>query len=549
MNTSTHTPVLIVGAGPVGLATAYVLGMHGVRSTVCEQYESINPHPRAHVVNTRSMELLRAWGIADSIATDAVDPRWMLNIVWRTTVAGEELGRINLAAGPQANVERRLDASPVMVTSCAQDRVQQHLLDAVRRQGLATVRYGTRVTSVEDTGDRVDVAVESSSGTEKLHADYLVAGDGAGGEIRAGLGIGTEGLPEFGHQLNIYFHADLTEWMGNDPALLIWALNSESPGVFIGMDGVRRWTFNCAFDPTAESVAEYTPERCTELIRTAAGVPDLAVDVQSVGTWALAARTATRYRAGRVFLAGDAAHQFPPTGGLGMNTGLVDADNLAWKLAAVVNGWAPDALLDTYEAERRPVAVHNTEHSVANALKMSEAGIGPDTVDVASRLESADPAVATAERERLALSIPDQRPHFDDLDQEIGYVYGGDGNPAVVDSVVVGARLPHGWIECEGEPISTLDLVRPGFTLVAGPSGVGWAAAFADLAAGDFPGQALVVGREIDPGDADPFGIGEFGAVLIRPDGHVAWHTTALPADPRSALAAVLAAARSMTAS
>ncbi|MZG16359.1 monooxygenase [Streptomyces sp. SID5914] len=522
--------VLIIGAGPVGLATAYVLGRHGVPSVVCERHPGINPHPRAHVVNTRSMELLRSWGIADAVQADAVDPAWMVNVLWKQTLAGSELGRINLADMPEDQLIARVNASPVMIASCAQDRVERHLLAAVRAQGMATVRYDSAVTAVADTGDGVEVTVND---TERLRGTHVVAADGAGGTTRADLGIGMKGQPDLGRMLNIYFHADLSPWTDKDPALLIWILNSAASGVFIGMDGKRRWTFQRPLAPGGEDLADYPPDRCAVLIRTAIGVPGLDVEVQSVGTWTMSAMTATRYRSGRIFLAGDAAHQFPPTGGFGMNTGLADADNIAWKLAAVINGWADEALLDTYESERRPVALANTDFSVNNAVRMLEAGIGPSAFEVGARLE--DPATATAERARLARVIPLQRGHFDALPHDLGYRYTGpaaDIPARFTPEPVPGARLPHLWMPVEGSLVSLHDLLTTGFTLFTGQSGRAWTQAFSTVAA-DIPGHTVTA-------PLDQLGLGAGAALLVRPDGHIAWRADDVPDDPPAALQAAL---------
>ncbi|RYF61880.1 MAG: monooxygenase [Comamonadaceae bacterium] len=529
------TPVLIIGGGPVGLATAYVLGMHGVRSIVCDQHESINPHPRAHVVNTRSMELMRAWGIADAIKNDAIHLPSGLRYVWKQTISGEEFGWIGLEDAPEAHRSRRQHASPEVKTSCAQDRVQQHLLDAVCAQDMATVRYSSRVIGLDETGDGVTATIDSEKGSELVEVRYVVAADGASGKTRERLGIGQSSRPPFGHQINVYFHADLSPWTKPDHSVLFWVINTRCPGVFIGMDGKRRWTFNFGYDPSVEDIRDYTSERCAGLIRSAVGVPELDIDVKSIGTWSLAARTAERYRLGRVFLAGDAAHQFPPTGGLGMNTGIADADNLAWKLAAVINGWASESLLDTYEAERRPIAVRNAESSVLNAIKMADAGLGPNTQGVARRLESSDTAIAAAERKRLASVIPTQHLHFDDLDKEIGYVYGySDSSRPGVDPLsvaVVGGRLPHVWVTRAGNQLSTLDLLIPGFTLIAGVDGTPWAKAVTGLST-EVPVQTLVAGVDFEFGSSNALGLPDSGAVLVRPDGHIAWRAESLPPDP-----------------
>ncbi|MEE6169667.1 MULTISPECIES: FAD-dependent monooxygenase [unclassified Mycolicibacterium] len=517
-------PVIIIGAGPTGLATAYVLGRYGVRSIVCDQHDGVNPHPRAHVVNTRSMELLRNWGIHDEVMTDAIGFHTGISILWKHTIAGEEFGRIELADAPPEVLARRLDASPVTIGSCAQDRVQERLLAAVRASGMTEVRYRTKVTGIEDRGDEVAVQVESDGNRETLTATYLVNAEGAAGKLRNSLDIDVEGVPEFGQQINMYFHADLSKWTDQESELLFWVLNTGCPGVFIRL-GENRWTFHTGYDPDQSTVADYTPDRCRDLIRAAVGAPDLEIDMHSVGTWVLGASTAVQYRKGRIFLVGDAAHQFPPTGGLGMNTGLVDADNLGWKLAAVLQGWAAESLLDTYEAERRPVALANAESSLLNAMKMADAGIGPNTMAVAAKLESSDPEVAAAERVRMAAAVPQQRPQFDYLELELGYVYGvkpGCSDTDPITTPVVGGRIPHRWLSQGGNRISTLDLIGAGFVLFAGPDGAAWVDGLHGRQL-QIPLQAYLLGRDLVPLEGQPSGREGDWAILVRPDGHIAW--------------------------
>ncbi|MFI9616482.1 FAD-dependent monooxygenase [Streptomyces sp. NPDC052023] len=557
-------PVVIIGAGPVGLATALVLGRHGVASVVVEQHEGINPHPRAHVVNTRSMELLRQWGISEAVQDDAVDPQRMLNILWKDTLAGEEFGRVSLTDAAEEEILHRLAASPVMAASCAQDRVQQHLLDAVMAQGLTDVRFATRATEVEQHTDGVRVTVEDAAGRRGMHAQYLVAADGAHSRTREQAGVRWTGGRTISQQINIYFHADLSPWTEESPAAIVWTVNSKAGGVFISMDGERRWTFNRNVDLAVESLADYSPQRCADLLRAASGIADLEPEVRAVGPWVLSTQAADRYRNGRIMLVGDAAHCFPPTGGFGMNTGLADADNLGWKLAAVINGWAPVRLLDTYETERRPVALSNAEHSVSNALRLAETGLGPAGAEVVARLESDHAPTRAAERERLGSAIPAQRRHFDALNQEIGYSYEhsplvtGDGTPAprgadpardYTPSARPGSRLAHAWIEHRGTPASTLDLLGPGFTLLTGPDGDPWVRVL-EKCRSAVPARALVIGDDI----ADPtgaclplFGIGSDGAVLVRPDGHVAWRAAGLDDSTVTDLVAALAVATGHT--
>lgn len=516
------SPVAIIGAGPAGLATAYVLGRYGIRSVIFERFTGVNPHPRAHVVNTRTMELFRAWGIADAVEADAIGHNFMRHVTWKHTMAGEEFGCIDLDDMPQPELTRRAHASPTRTVSCAQDRVQTHLLNALRVQGMSEVRFGTSVMDVQDHGDTV--AVHTDGGTE--YAEYAVAAVGASATSCTWLNVDWGEPISLAHHINVYFHADIATRAGVDPSILTWVLNTESAGALIAMDGKLRWTYNFSYDPAAESLTEFTHERCRQLVRNAIGIPGLDVDVKSVGAWNLSLRTATHYRDGRILLVGDAAHQFPPTGGYGMNTGLADADNLGWKLAAVMNGWAPPDLLDSYESDRRPVALDNGRFSLTNAIKMTEAGVGPQTLQVAALLESGDPEVAQSAREALARAIPEQREHFRCLDQEIGYVYGSSGPPRASvfppDQGAVGGRLPHAWVSSYGQEVSTLDLLAPGLTLIVGPDAQSWLAAW-NL--NDAPGRVLQIGIDLHTLGDDPLGIGQDGAILVRPDGHIAWRT------------------------
>ncbi|WP_231743570.1 FAD-dependent monooxygenase [Mycobacterium sp. GA-2829] len=531
--------VAIVGAGPVGLTLAHVLGQFGIRSTLFERFPGVNPHPRAHVVNTRTMELFRSIGIADRVQREAFAGETSRRIEWRHTLTGEEFGHLWWADPP---TDGRRDYSPTRRVSCPQDRVQRHLLDAVRAQGMSTIRFRTPVVDVVERDGTIDVLTGPEPATTSF--DYVVAAVGSAASSCGWLPADSRTALTLGQQINIYFHADLRSHLGTDLSVLTWLLNTAAPGVMIAMDGRERWTFNFGIDTAVESVADYPAERCVEIVRAATGIADLEVDVKSVGTWALCMRIAERYRQGRIFLAGDAAHQFPPTGGYGMNTGLADAVNLGWKLAAVIQGWAPERLLDSYEAERRPVAVDNGNFSLTNAIKMAEAGIGPRTPEVAAALESDDPETAAAARSSLAAAIPEQRAHFVDLDQEIGYTYGVATAPHAAvfppDHGVVGGRLPHAWVRCAGARMSTVDLAGPGLTLVAGTQATDWIEAW-HTGRGAIPGRALRVGVDVDTSGVDVFGIGAHGAVLIRPDGHIGWRTTTSGDELRAVLDEVLA--------
>ena len=201
-------------------------------------------------------------------------------------------------------------------------------------------------------------------------AAWVVGCDGAASTTRRLAGIPMEGPEALAHVVGIYFHADLESLAVERPAVLYWTIDEEVPGTFIALDGSQRWVFHAAWDTERSSIESYSEERCREILRRAIGL-DVKTEIRSVRPWTMTAQVAARYREGRVLVAGDAAHRFPPTGGFGMNTGVQDAHNLAWKLAAVLGGQAGPQLLDSYESERRPVGQGNCDWSARNAMGLA----------------------------------------------------------------------------------------------------------------------------------------------------------------------------------
>lgn len=546
--TPADVPVLIVGGGPTGLSLSLLLSRAGVRSILVERHPGTTDHPRAHVVATRTMELFRQWGVDEAVIAEALPVEQAGQIRWATTLAGEELGRIDLAGDPD-RLTARLEASPTFTVSCAQDRVEPALARRARAAAEAVgseLRFSTRAELLGNDADGATFRLHPDDGAPTtVRARYAVAADGAKSPLRSALGIAMEGHGTLGHHINTYFTADLTPWVGKSTGVLHWIIATDISGVFIALDGDRRWCFNSPYDPDAgERPEDFTPERCAARVRAAVGDPTVEVDVRSVRPWAMDADVAARYREASVLLAGDAAHTFPPTGGLGMNTGIQDVHNLAWKLALVLAGVSADSLLDTYDAERRPVARSNTDHSVVNAIGASSTGIGPTAESVAATLAAGGPE-ADAERERLTGAIADQRAHFDFLGQDLGFAYTDgalvpDGTPeepssggTFVPSARPGARAPHLWIDRDGQRVSTLDLFDGGFTLLAPPTATGWIDQTAAVT-GPRPLSVVSIGEGGDAADPeDRFGdlyrTGPSGAVLVRPDGHVAWRTASPP--------------------
>jgi 2-polyprenyl-6-methoxyphenol hydroxylase-like FAD-dependent oxidoreductase len=422
---------------------------------------------------------------------------------------------------------------------CAQDDLEPVLRAHAESLAPGRLRFSTELIDFRQDAEHVGATLREDGDETTVRARYLVAADGARSRVREALGIAMQGTAGLYRSINVLLRADLTPWVADRPAALYFI---EQPGLkatFLTINGVNRWGFLINNLPLNGAADEYSAERCAAIIRQAAGVPDLDVEILGAVPWVAAAQVAERYRDGRVFLAGDAAHHMPPTGGFGMNTGVQDVHNLAWKLHAVLRGWAGPELLASYEDERLPYGRAITEQSLANARSLG-------------RGESLDPAAPAAGM--LA------RPEFLN---ELGMIFGAsytssaivpDGTPPVVVANPVtdyvptarpGARAPHVWLERDGSRLSTLDLFGHGFVLLTG-AGAAWREAAEGVAMDlGVPLAAFAVGLGGDLGDPDKrwaaaYGVGSDGAVLVRPDGHVGWRSSAGPSQPRAQVARAL---------
>jgi 2-polyprenyl-6-methoxyphenol hydroxylase-like FAD-dependent oxidoreductase len=512
--------VLVVGAGPVGLTAAILLGRLGVSTLLVERHPGTSVHPKARAINARTMEIFRQCGVEEAVRAAGLPPERARFIVWARSLAGEELER----RIPWRAREDVALVSPVRNCLCAQDDLEPVLRRHAEDLPHVALRFETELRSFQTDADGVTATVAGPAGESRVRARYLVAADGARSRVREALGIAMHGTPALYRSINVLLHADLTPWVAHRPAALYFI---EQPGLkatFLTINGVNRWGFLINNLPPDGADDEYTPEQCAAIVRRAAGIPDLPVEIVGAVPWVAAAQVAERYRRGRVFLAGDAAHHMPPTGGFGLNAGVQDVHNLAWKLAAVLQGRAGEPLLATYEDERLPYGRAITEQSLINARSLGRGG--PEV--------SSAPAAALARPEYL---------------NELGMIFGAaydssavvpDGTPPpevanpVTDyrpSARPGARAPHAWLERGGVRVSTLDLLGDRFVLLAGADGGAWcAAARAAAVALRTPLQAFTVGPGGDLPDPDGHWAGAWdvdraGAVLVRPDGHVAWRS------------------------
>lgn len=520
--------VLVVGAGPAGLATAHWLRAWGIDVVVVERHTAPREHPQATMVNTRTTEILRFLGLSDPVLAESTTLESSSRVTFLADLAGTEVGRIEIIP----NTEKLMDfarQSPTLPVICPQRRLQQ----VMARSLAPTVDLlpGCEATTIAATDDtvRVDCVDAERDKSYRFESDFVVLADGLHSALREQVGIGTQAGPQLGTLLDIHFTADLRKLTADRESVLYWILRPEVSGVLITVSPeVGDWLLEVPL--AAGATWDQLRGDHLGLLRTAIGA-DVDVAVRGSRTWSMSSTMALDWAdaTNRVFVIGDSAHTFAPTGGFGMNTGIQDGHNLAWKIAGVLRGWAARSLLASYETERRPVAEFNARRSADNARAMWA------LLSRAAPL-MADPSRGDEIGATLSAEIASQRPHFDFSGQALGFRYGSD--PVVSDvvtylpEVTSGARAPHFWLGGERSRVSTLDLTTTSFGLFTGSAA---AAEWADAA-----GYVQVVGstplnhhavfdraRPSAAAKSDPtgamiaaYGITGRAAVLVRPDGH-----------------------------
>ncbi|WP_424217606.1 FAD-dependent monooxygenase (plasmid) [Streptomyces sp. BI20] len=544
-----HPPVAVVGGGPVGLMLALLLDHHGVASVVLEAEDGPAAEPRGSTHGARTMEHYRRLGLADRIRALGLPGGHDAGITFLTRYGGRLLAHLPhpgadaaraavAAAGPTDQVPEPLHRANQMYV--------EHLLwEHAATRPRITLRPGTRVTDLTQDADSVLLTLVDRTGTSTLRASHAAGCDGGQGPVRRALGIRYTGEGSLdqdvlgrrataAHLLIPGLHERL---LGARAAWSNWVFNAELALNLISLDGADRFfLLSSSVDPdTADD------EQIADLVRRAAGT-DLDVRVLSRRAWTPgAALVAESFGTGRIWLAGDAAHLFTPNGGFGMNTGVDDAANLAWKLAAAVQGWAGPHLLPSYEAERRPVALRNTAAA-------RELGSGLGAVERPPTLEQDTPE-GRAARDRVGKQLAEYgRLTLDTLGVQLGARYdhspvvdaGGDTPPpdaftSYTPSGVPGGRAPHLWLgAAHGPGDSLFDHLGPGFTLLALCPLHQETAALEEAA--EARGVPLAVLRVPTPAARELHGR-DF--VLIRPDQHIAWRGNRLPRDPDRLLAKV----------
>jgi 2,4-dichlorophenol 6-monooxygenase len=560
-----ETDVLVVGSGPAGASAALFLASYGTKTLVVTKYGNLSDTPRAHITNQRTMETLRDMGLEERLMREATPWPLMSNTTYCTSLAGDELGRV-----PSWGTDTRRHAdyelqSPCTMLDAPQTITEPVIMQAAQARG-AKVRFDTEYLSHTQDDSGVTTTVRDRlTGTEyTIRSKYLVGGDGARSKVAADLDLPFEGPGAVGGALGIIFEADLSRFVAHRPSVLYWMVQpgAEKEGVGLGVlrmikpwhEWMLMWGYEAAAGPP-----EFTEEFVRELAVKLVGTEDFEMHVTATSPWTVNHHFATTIAKGRVFCVGDAVHRHPPTNGLGSNTSIQDSYNLAWKLHHVLQGLAAAPLLDSYDAERAPVA-----RQIVERANLSIA----DTGRILAALDVADTTEAGTLERQLALRTapgPEGEKIRDALREAIAYksyefnAHGVEHNHRYASTAVVpdgtamppyqrdpelyaqpttwpGAKLPHTWVTRDGHRVSTLDLAGHGaFSIWTGIGGEAWlAAAEALTAENGLPITPVKVGPK--QAYEDPYGtwaelreIEDGGVLLVRPDLYVAARQLAAP--------------------
>ncbi|MDP3264598.1 MAG: FAD-dependent monooxygenase [Tabrizicola sp.] len=578
MTADITTDVLVIGTGPAGSATAALLASYGVEVMVVNRYRWLSNTPRAHITNQRTMEVLRDLGheVEAEAMIHATPQDLMGNNVFCESLAGEELGRMQSWGTAPLSKAEHLMSSPCEMNDLPQTFMEPILFKTACARG-AQARMSTEYLShVQDDDGVTTTCRDRLTGKDfTVRSKFLVGADGGNSLVAEHLGLPFEGKMGVGGSMNILFRADLSRYVAHRPSVLYWVMQPGADVGGIGMGLVRmvrpwnEWLIVWGYDIN-QPAPVVDAAMATQVARQLVGDPSLEIDLISANTWTVNNCFATHMQKGRVFIMGDAAHRHPPSNGLGSNTSIQDGYNLAWKLAAVVKGQATPKLLDSYSAERTPIArqiVTRANQSIAEFGPIFEAlgmdgGVDHDKIqrNMAARCD-ATPA-AEAQREALRKAIEFKKYEFDCHGVEMNQRYASgavvaEGQPPAPNAdmelhyqptTYPGARLPHVWVhDRTGGKHSTLDLTGKGqFTLITGIGGEAWVAAAEALSARlGLPIRVVRIGPrcaiEDHGGDwARAREIRDAGCLLVRPDQHVAWRSEDLSVNPQADLGRVL---------
>ncbi|GII24072.1 FAD-dependent oxidoreductase [Planosporangium mesophilum] len=575
-SSSVTTDVVVVGSGPAGAAAALFLSTLGVDNIMITKYRWTANTPRAHITNQRAMEIFRDMGIEDQVLADATGHSFVGDTVFCTSIAGEEIGRIRTwGTRPDREADYQL-ASPCLTVDIPQTYLEPILVRNATMRGTQT-RFSTEYLSHTQDAEGVDVRVRDRlTGAEyTIRARYLIGADGARSQVAADLGLPFEGRMDIAGSMNITFKADISRYVGHRPSVLYWVIQPGSNVGGIGAGLVRmvrpwnEWLIVWGYDINEEPPV-VDEAAAIQIVRNLLGMPDLDVEITGTSLWGNNEMYATHLQSGRVFCAGDAVHRHPPSNGLGSNTSIQDSYNLAWKLAAVLHGHADPSLLDTYSAERAPVAKRIVLRANQSGREFVEIFAALGVLDAKTEAEmtaaieerKANTPEGAAKRAALVRAMELKNYEFNAHGVELGQFYTSsaivsDGStlPAPTRdpdlyhemSTVPGSHLPHAWVGDHMRKLAMMDLAPyTQWTLITGITGEAWAGA-ADKVRHELgiPLETVVIGPGREVTDlyydwAKLREVDESGALLVRPDKHIAWRARSLPENPADALRAAL---------
>jgi 2,4-dichlorophenol 6-monooxygenase len=575
------TDILIIGTGPAGSATAALLSTYGVENMVINRYRWLANTPRAHITNQRTMEVLRDLGrdVEDEAYMFASEQDLMGENVFCTAINGEEIGRMKSWGTHPLSRAEHLMSSPAHMNDLPQTFMEPLLFKTACSRGTQPRMSTQYLSHVQDAEGVTTTCLDRLTGKElTIRSKFLVGADGGNSKVAEHAGLTFEGKMGVGGSMNILFEADLSRYVAHRPSVLYWVLQPGADVGGIGMGLVRmvrpwnEWLIVWGYDIN-QPAPEVTEEFAIRVVRDLVGDQALTPKIKSVSTWTVNNMYATKMSNGRVYCMGDATHRHPPSNGLGSNTSIQDAFNLAWKLAMVLKGQAGPALLDSYDVERAPIA----KQIVTRANKSIEE-FGPifkalgllDSVDPVKMQQNMDARcddTSEAEiqrkaiRDAIAAKVYEFDAHGVEMNQRYksaAIVTDSQPEPAFAKDAELhfqpttwpGARVPHAWVFAEnGQKASTLDLTGHGiFTILTGIGGDDWEAAAKSL--GAELGIAIKV-HKIGPRQtwqdlagewANAREVRDSGAVLVRPDHHVAWRSETMVAEPERELRRVLGA-------
>jgi 2-polyprenyl-6-methoxyphenol hydroxylase-like FAD-dependent oxidoreductase len=505
-------PVIIIGAGPIGLAASMALSRQGIQNIVIEKHPSTSIHPKARGINVRTMELARLWQAEKQIRQSEL-PESARRFLWMNHVKGEIQGDVSF-------VTEQEELSPTEPCLLSQDIFEQALLTCLKNQKNANIYFNTRLIDIEQDDEFITCQLENhiDHTHTQIQCQYLIAADGANSFVRNKLQINMEGIPLLGTHVSVYCETDLSPWLADKPFAVMAFTDKEQMGrVMMAVDLKNRWIFS---KRVADPNEILTQEEGIRLVRATVDEPELEVKVINISKWEMAALNATRYRQGRIFLCGDAAHRIPPTGGMGMNTGIGDAHNLAWKIAYVIKGYTDKSLLDSYEQERKPLAEITINWSVGNA----------------NRLRNIFQSLIDGNRQAFHEGLKEQTKHINHPGLDVGFIYQShaiysgltkikDFDPNTYkNKAITGMRAPHCWLSYNNRTISTIDLFETNYVLLVGEN-----CNIEKLKLPipeQYPKTILIINKDLHILNQDFYSCYQLTkeqAVLMRPDGHIAW--------------------------